>query len=431
MTIATEVQTNSEARPTILIVDDEPANLAVLTQMLQSHYRVRAARSGEQALRVATTKPLPDLVLLDIMMPGMDGYTVLSEIRKHPDGKTMPVLFVTALSDEVSEERGLELGAVDYLTKPIKPTIVLARVRLHLELKAARDALASQNSILETRVAERTEALKVALDKTELAHAALKKTYFGTLLAIGALAELRGGSVGEHSRRVADLSRQIALQMGQTNLEAQDIFVAALLHDIGKIGFPDSLLDTPVSVMNQQQLAIYRQHPAAGAGVLNKIEALATIADIVRHHHEYFNGSGFPDGLSGLSIPLGARIVGAVSDYDELKYGRLTGQPLSARQSWVRIMNGRGSHYDPQVVNALEPIATGEGKFEIDEIPITAPHIQEGMQLTRDVIHPEGYLLLSKNTILTRALISQLVTVEKQAGVELKIHVARERPGHK
>ncbi|MDD4882078.1 MAG: HD domain-containing protein, partial [Gallionellaceae bacterium] len=301
------------------------------------------------------------------------------------------------------------------------------RVRLHLELKAAHDALASQNSLLEARVAERTQALKQALEKTESAHAALKKTYFGTLLAIGALAELRGGSVGEHSRRVADLSRQVALQMGLSNVEAQDVFVAALLHDIGKIGFPDSLMDTPVSAMTQQQLAIYRQHPAAGAEALKKIEALSAIAAVVRHHHEYFNGTGFPNGLSGLNIPLGARIIGAVSDYDALKLGRLTGQPLSVKQSWTRILEGRGTRYDPQVVDKLAAIAAQEGQFEIDEIPIAAQHIQEGMLLTRDVSHPDGYLLLSKNTVMTRTLIDQLVTVEKQAGIDLTCFVTRER----
>lgn len=425
MNTATDLQ--SEARQTILIVDDEPANLAVLTQILQANYRVRAARSGEQALRIATTPPRPDLVLLDIMMPDMDGYNVLAELRKHPEGKAMPVLFVTALSDEVSEERGLELGAVDYLTKPVKPAIVLARVRLHLELKAARDALASQNSLLEARVAERTQALKVALQKTEAAHAALRKTYFGTLLAIGALAELRGGGIGEHSRRVAETARDIAFQLGQSQMEAQDIFVAALLHDIGKIGFPDALLDVPVSAMTSQQLALYRQHPAAGAEALKKIEALAGIAAIVRHHHESFNGAGFPDGMSGLNIPIGARIIGAVSDYDALKSGRQTGQPLSVKQSWERILEGRGTRYDPQVVDKLAAIAAQEGQFEVDEMPVTSPHIQEGMVLTRDVIHPEGYLLLSKGTVMTRTLIDQLVTVEKQAGLDLKIFVSRER----
>ncbi|TCJ18509.1 response regulator [Parasulfuritortus cantonensis] len=414
-------------RKTVLIVDDEPANLALLTQILQPHYRVRAARTGEHALRAVRSAPHPDLILLDIMMPDMDGYTVLTELHKVAEAQAVPVVFVTALSDEVSEERGLELGAVDYLSKPLKPGVVLSRVRLHLELKAARDALADQNNLLSARVEERTQALKGALSKTETAHAALRKTYFGTLLAIGSLAELRGAQIGEHSRRVADIARQIATQLGQSHLEAQDIFVAALLHDVGKIGFPDDLLDTPVSAMNSEQLALYRQHPGAGATVLTKVDALNVVAGIVRHHHEYFNGTGFPDGLSGLAIPIGARIISVVSDYDALKTGRLTGQPLSARQSWARILEGRGSRYDPLVVDKLEPIALQDSKFEVDEIPVSAPHIQEGMLLTRDVHHPDGYLLLARNTVMTRTLIDQLVAAEKQAGGELKIFVTRER----
>lgn len=426
-----EQKSDGESRFTILIVDDEPANLALLTQILQSRYRVRAARSGAQALRIVASPPFPDLILLDIMMPDMDGYTVLSELRKIPEAKDTPVFFVTALSDELSEEHGLELGAIDYLTKPIKPAIVLARVHTQLELKAARDDLARQNASLEARVVERTHAMKVALEQSESAHAALKKTYFGTLLAIGALTELRGGAIGEHSRRVADLSRQIALKMGLTNAEIQDIFVAALLHDIGKIGFPDSLLETPVSEMTSSQLALYRQHPATGAHALEKIDALASIAAIVRHHHESFNGTGFPDGLAGLQIPIGARIVGAASDYDALKSGSLTGKPLSIKQSWARIQEGRGSHYDPRVVDGLQSIALHEGQFEVDEYPITAPHLQEGMLLTRDVVHPEGYLLLSKGTSMTRSLIDQLVEVEKQAHIKLRVFVSRERTGQK
>jgi putative two-component system response regulator len=238
---------------TILIVDDQPENLAVLSAVLQPHYRVRAARSGEQGLRVAHSAPKPDLVLLDIMMPEMDGYTVLARLRGDPATRDIPVIFVTALGAESEELHGLELGAVDYITKPIKPALVLARVRTHLELKIARDALASQNSLLETKVTERTLALKQAMDNLELAHGNLKKTYFGTLLAISDFAELRGGSIGEHSRRVAELSRLVALHLGMNSNEVQDVFVAALLHDVGKIGFPDDLLNKPVTILAAAQ----------------------------------------------------------------------------------------------------------------------------------------------------------------------------------
>jgi putative two-component system response regulator len=426
MNDTTPSNTENQVKQTILIVDDEPVNLAVLTHVLQPHYRVRATRSSEEALRAAATSPRPDLVLLDIMMPEMDGFGVLAKLRENPELRAIPVLFVTALSDEISEERGLEGGAVDYITKPIKPSIVRARVRTQLELKAARDALAHQNSLLEAEVADRTKALKMAVDKAESAHAVLKKTYLGTLQAIGTLAELRGSGIGEHCRRVADLARQVAQRMGLGAAEVQDIFVAALLHDIGKIGFPDGLLEKPVSTMSSEQLALYRQHPAMGADVLRKIDGFTEIAAIVRHHHEHFDGTGFPDGKSGLDIPLGARIICAANDYDSLKYGNLTAQPLSSKQSKEFLLDRRGGRYDPNVINKLEPLIAYQGQFEIDEIRISPTHLREGMVLTRDVRHPDGYLLLSKNTVITRSLIDQLVAVIKQTGIDIKAYVNRE-----
>jgi response regulator RpfG family c-di-GMP phosphodiesterase len=426
-TAKTHTNPTEIAAGTILIVDDQPENLAVLSAVLQAHYRVRAARSGEQALRVAHSDPKPDLVLLDIMMPEMDGYTVLSKLRNDPATQSIPVIFVTALGAEAEELKGLELGAVDYITKPIKPSLVLARVSAHLELKAARDALANQNALLETKVAERTLALKQAMDKLELANSSLKKAYFGTLLAISEFAELRGGGIGEHSRRVAELSRLVALHMGMDANEVQDVFVAALLHDVGKISFSDDLLEKSVSAMNRDELAIYRRHPGRGADSIRKIETLAGIAEMIRHHHERYDGSGFPDQLSGLNIPLGARIIGAVSDYVSLKNGELTDQAMSPKESCQFLLEEQGSRYDPLVIEKLEPILASEENFEIEEVPITAPHLHEGMTLTRDVHHPNGFVLLSKDTVMTRRLIDQLVAIEQQTNARVKIFVQREQ----
>lgn len=420
--------TETDRRSTILLVDDEPANLAVLTQILQSDYRVRAARSGEQALRAVKSEPRPDLILLDIMMPEMDGYTVLGTLKAQPDTSDIPVIFVTALNADEDEQRGLELGAVDFLSKPIRPAIVMARIRAQLELKAARDSLADQNAQLEARVAERTTELKEALSKVETAHSSLKKTYFGTLMAITTLAELRNVTLGTRARRVSELSRQVAARMGLSSNEVQDIFVAGLLHDIGMIALPDELLVKPVGTMSRSEQLQYRRHPSLGADALKRIEALAGIAEMVRSHHEHYDGSGFPDGLSALNIPLGARIIGAVSDYVSLTAGGLTAQPMSAKQSCQFLLEGRGNRYDPLVLDKLQPILEQEGKFEIDEVPISAHHLQEGMLLTRDVMHPDGFLLLSKNTVMTRSLIDQMVAVEKQAGVDLRVFVTRERP---
>lgn len=413
-------------KATILIVDDQPENLAVLSALLQPHYLVRAARSGEQALRAAASQPVPDLILLDVMMPGIDGHEVLNRLSASPDTAGIPVIFVTALAAEEDEQRGFDLGAVDYITKPIKPAVVLARARTHLELKQARDRLADQNATLEKLVAQRTEALRQAMTRLEDTHAQLKKTYFGTLRAIGELASLRGGAIAEHSRRVADLARQVAFKLGLNNAEIQDVFIAALLHDAGKIGFPDGLLGKPVSTMNRDELSLYRMHPAAGADIVAKVESLAGIADLIRHHHEHFDGSGFPAGLSGLDIPLGARIICAVSDYEDLRGGALTMQPMTSKQSCEYLIEEAGSRYDPMVIEALEPILSAEGKYEIEEIAISVKHLHEGMVLTRDVRHPHGFVLLSKGSAMTRRLIDQLVAVEQQSGAILKVHVHRE-----
>jgi putative two-component system response regulator len=415
------------AKATILVVDDEPANLGVLNAVLQPHFRVRIARSGAEALRAVATEPRPDLMLLDVMMPEMNGYTVLARLREAPASSELPVIFVTAMNSMENEQRGLELGAVDYITKPINPAIVLARVRTQLELKAARDHLADQNTRLAVLVTERTQALKRALENVEAEHVALKKSYFGTLMAINTLAELRGASIGEHSRRVADLSRQLASDMGMDTAEAQDVFVAALLHDIGKIGFPDELLKKPVNTMNAEQSALYRRHPALGADALAKIEALTGIAAIVRCHHEHYDGSGFPEGRSGLEIPLGARIISAVSDYDDFRSGALTTTPMSKKESRRYLVEGRGHRYDPEVVDRLEPLLDFDESDEIDEIRVTAGHLQEGMLLTRDVMHPDGFLLLSKGTVMDRRQIDQLASAEKNAGRGSDIYVMRQR----
>lgn len=413
---------------TLLIVDDQPENLAVLSSLLQPHYRVRAARSGEQALRAVETPPVPELVLLDVMMPGMDGYQVLDRLRSNPATTRIPVIFVTALAAEEDEQRGFDLGAVDYITKPVKPAVVLARVKTHLELKQARDRLADQNAQLESLVAQRTRDLKEALDQVEMSHDELKRTYFGTLKGISELAGLRGGSIAEHSRRVAARARQVARGMGLEAAEIQDIFIAGLLHDVGKIGFPDGLLDRPLSSLAGDDLQAWRKHASDGADVIAQIDSLSGIAAMVRHHHEHFNGTGFPDRLSGLDIPLGSRIICAVSDYEDLRTGAMTQQALTAKQSCQYLLEGQGSRYDPGVILILEPILAAENTFTIDEIRVAAQHLQEGMTLSQEVRHPNGFVLLSKGSVINQRIINELIAVEQHTGKRLQIFVVRPSP---
>ncbi|MBM5571238.1 MULTISPECIES: HD domain-containing phosphohydrolase [Deefgea] len=414
--------------PTILVVDDEPTNISVLAAILKPQYRVRAARSGPEALRAISSMPTPDLVLLDIMMPDMDGYAVLQALRQQNISKTIPVIFVTAMNSLENEAEGLEHGAVDYITKPVTAPILLARVSTQLELKAMRDHLAQANNLLELQVAQRTQALRQALEQNETAHAALKKTYFSTLLAINSMAELRGGGIGEHSRRVADLARQVARKMDLSDDEVQDVFIAALLHDIGKVSFPDSLFNKSLNTLNSSELSIYRRHSVQGANIVRQIKSLNHIAEMIQDHHEYFDGTGFPAGKSGLNIPLGARIIAAVSDYDDFRTGALTTRPMNARDCHGYFLENRGRRYDPCVIDCLEPYIAQDSATEIDEVRISAKYLQEGMLLSKDVMHPDGFLLLSKSTLLNRTLIDQLVLVEKQAATTLSIYVIKERP---
>lgn len=420
------VDTSADRKKTILVIDDEPANLGILKSVLQAHFRVRVARSGMEALRAAGEAPHADLVLLDVMMPDMDGYTVLANLRASPMTGDIPVLFVTALDSPENERRGLELGAVDYITKPINPAVLLARVRTQLELRAARDRLADQNARLDSLVTARTEALNKALETTQAAHAALKKTYFGTLMAISSLVELRGASIGAHSRRVAETASRLAANLGLDSAESQTVFVAALLHDIGKIGFADELLHKPVNAMSAEQAGLYRRHPILAADALAKIESLSVIASIVCNHHEHYDGSGFPSGRSGLDIPIGARIIAAVSDYDDLCHGAMTAAPMSRKEARRYLVENRGHRYDPAVIDGLEPLLSLDDNDEIDEIRVAALHLREGMRLSRDVTHPDGFLLLSKGSVLDRQLIDQLVTVERDILRTFDIYVLRE-----
>jgi response regulator RpfG family c-di-GMP phosphodiesterase len=253
----------------------------------------------------------------------------------------------------------------------------------------------------------------------------LKKTNFGTLVALSDLAGLRGAEIGEHSRRVASFARQVALRLGMNTADAQNVFVGALLHDIGKVGFPDALLRKPVGAMSRDETAVYQMHPVRAADLMAKIGALAGIAGLVRSHHELYNGAGFPEQLSGLNIPLGARIIGAVSDYEDLKSGTMTSSVRSAKQSFLYLMECAGSRYDPTVIEAFEPIAAAEGRYEIEELVVSVKHLQEGMVLTRDVRDQQGYVLLAKGTVLSRHLIDQLVAVEQRSSRPLKAHVER------
>ncbi|HTP72959.1 MAG TPA: two-component system response regulator [Burkholderiaceae bacterium] len=340
--------------PTVLVVDDVPENLTVLGELLVREYTVRAANSGPAALRLATTHPLPDLIMLDLMMPGMDGYEVMQRLRADTLTHDIPVICVTALNATEEEERGLSMGAVDYITKPLRPRVVLARVRTQIELKRARDQLSSQNAFLEAEVARRMRENQLAQD--------------ASIHALARLAETRDPETGNHILRTQEYMRRLgqllathprfAPSLGQHAIEL--LAKSAPLHDIGKVGIPDHILLKP-GRLDAAEWEIMKTHAALGAEAIERAEAdaqqpiefLAVAKQIARHHHERWDGHGYPDGLAGEAIPLPARLMALADVFDALISRRVYKPALPYARARDIIAGSRGSHLDPDVVDAF------------------------------------------------------------------------------
>ncbi|XZG71329.1 response regulator [Chitinibacteraceae bacterium HSL-7] len=342
-------------RRTVLLVDDTPANLALLNALLRNDYRLRIASSGAQALELAMREPHPDLVLLDVMMPGMDGYEVCRRMLATPELAQIPVIFLTARTEEHDEAHGFELGAVDYIRKPFSPLIVQARVRTQLELRDARIRLQRQNEWLEIKVAERT--------------AELLKVQDATMLAMGIMAELRDNETGMHLKRTQEYLRVIAEAVRSRHPDyASELDDAAIhwmsksapLHDIGKVGVPDAILHKP-GPLNEAEFAIMKRHPDYGRNIIASVEQiigessnfLRYAREIAHGHHEKWDGSGYPQGLIGTAIPLAGRLMALADVYDALISRRVYKPPFDHQAALELIARGSGSHFDPILVETL------------------------------------------------------------------------------
>ncbi|WP_368178581.1 two-component system response regulator [Aeromonas sp. R7-1] len=340
---------------TILIVDDSPENLMVLTELLSPHYRVLAAQSGEKCLRIVSADPKPDLILLDVMMPGMDGYEVLKQLRQSPISNRIPVVLLTALADPQSEEFGLSLGAADYITKPIKPVVVQARVRTQLEAKQARDGLQNQNAALEAEVARR-------MAENDLIQQV-------SIRALAHLAEIRDPETGNHILRTQGYVRLLASALADHPRFADTLTPgyidllsrSAPLHDIGKVGIPDHILLKP-GKLTPEEWQIMRTHAKLGSDAIEEAEqdmeqplAFLTLAKEIAHwHHEKWDGSGYPDGLQGDAIPLSARLMALADVFDALICARVYKPAMSYDEARALILSGSGHHFDPDVVTAFD-----------------------------------------------------------------------------
>lgn len=341
-------------KPVILIIDDSAENLYVLSQLLQPFYRVLAANSGAGGLRVATRQPKPDLILLDVMMPEMDGYTVLARLRDNVDTRDIPVVFLTALADVGDEEHGLKLGAADYITKPIVPSVVLARVHTQLEAKLARDWLKDQNATLEAEVAHRM----AENDMTQRV----------SIRALAHLAETRDPETGNHILRTQSYVQLLAEQMRDhpdfasalTQRYIDQLSRSAPLHDIGKVGIPDHVLLKP-GKHTPDEWRIMQTHAKLGSDAIEQAERdietplvfLSLAKEIAHWHHEKWDGTGYPDGLAGDAIPISARLMAIADVFDALISVRPYKPAMSYTAARDIIVEGRGKHLDPRIVDAF------------------------------------------------------------------------------
>lgn len=325
----------------ILAVDDEPNNLQVLRQILKEHYQVIFANSGEKALE-ASAKHQPNLILLDIMMPAMDGYEVCKRLKADPVTKDIPVIFVTAMNDEENEVKGFDAGAVDYIQKPVSAPLVLRRVQTHLSLVRAQELEASQR---------------------------------GAISMLGKAGHYNDTDTGVHIWRMAAYARALAEAAGWTKSMADYLELSAPMHDTGKIGIPDSILKVPRK-LTPEEWEIMKTHAEIGWAIvsLSDTPLFRMAAEIALHHHEKWDGSGYPKGLVGDAIPESARIVALADVFDALTMSRPYKKPWTVAEAADEIRRGAGSHFEPRLVELFEKILPEilriKGEWDLKEQPI-------------------------------------------------------------
>lgn len=341
----------------VLAVDDTPENLDVVKGILQQEYSLFFAVNGDLALKIAQTQK-PDLILLDIMMPEIDGYQVCRRLKADEATSDIPVIFLTAKVEEDDETKGLALGAVDYITKPISPPILKERVKNHLELKLSRDLLKEQNEILEERVIERTKQLEELQDVA--------------MVAMGAMAESRDPETGNHIRRTQRYIKLLAKKLKDhprfEHFLTPEIITliskSAPLHDIGKVGVPDHILLKP-GKLTDREFEEMKRHTMYGRDAIVAAEQTISTADnflffakeIACSHHEKWDGAGYPEGLQGDDIPVSARLMAVADVYDALISRRVYKPPFPHEKAVVIMQEGKGSHFDPGMVDAFLEIS--------------------------------------------------------------------------
>lgn len=345
---------DSSEKPTILVVDDTPDNLTLVSNLLRKDYRVRVAINGEKALKIACSETPPDLILLDVMMPIMDGYEVCQQLCNSTRTSRIPIIFLTAKSEVEDERKGLSMGACDYITKPISPPILEARVKTHLAAKAYADFLTDKTAYLESEVARRTREVSAIQDVT--------------IQAMASLAETRDSDTGNHIRRTQFYVKALSHKLkSHPNFSAyltdnmiEMIFKSAPLHDIGKVGIPDRILLKP-GRFDAAEFEIMKTHTTLGRDAIQaaenslglQVDFLSVAKEIAYGHQEKWDGSGYPQGLTGNTIPISARLMAVADVYDALISRRVYKDSMPHEKAIAIMEEGRGTHFDPDMLDAF------------------------------------------------------------------------------
>lgn len=414
---------------TVLCVDDEPNILSALRRLFRpAGYRVLVAEGGAQGLEILAKESV-DLVISDMRMPHMDGAQFLKAVKEGwPDAVRM---LLTGYADMASTIEAINQGEIyRYATKPWVDGDMLLTVRQALERKALEqekkrlealtqqqnEALRLLNESLEAKVLARTAELHQANEK-------LKVNFINALKIFTSFIELRHPMLAGHSRRVATLARNLSTKLGLDAKTTQNVFFAGMLHDIGKIGFPDKLLAKPMRTMTPDELVVYRKHPLTGEHALMSLEELAPATRFMRLHHERYDGLGFPDGLKGNDIPAGARILAVANDYDSLQIGTFSAQKFTPSEARQIMEKDRGKRYDPLVLDALFALTAKPPKPPSKERQVLVADLQPGMILTRDFVSREGALLLGADHELGPKLIEKMQEYQHSEGLNLTVYI--------
>lgn len=340
-----------EKKEHILVIDDDSMNRLIAQRMLERMYQVSCVESGEEAF-LFLEKELPDLILLDIHMPGMDGFEVIRRLKQEERYTEIPIIFLTADNDRETEVEGLRLGASDFLTKPFIAEIMMLRVKHILELERLQKHL-QQEVERQTRKAEERRKK-------------LERLHFQIMKALTDTIDAKDKYTNGHSLRVAEYTRELMKRMGGSEQEQDDVYYIGLLHDIGKIGIPDAIIRKKTG-LTEEEYSLIKSHPVIGAEILENISEIPGIDIGARWHHEKYDGTGYPDGLKREAIPLVARLIGVADAYDAMASRRSYRDVLPQEQVRREIENGKGTQFDPEVAEVMLRMIDDDKDYQMRE----------------------------------------------------------------